>query len=145
MAEYPGGYLQIGNAHKMFAGQGHDGLDFRAHQRSAEHRHGALPVNHRRDPEFLIDIPRRTECRELCIPRCGSGGEQLPRIQHRRGECPEATHEGSTRPLQVESHDFSPLRPYFFTTAAMQLISTSDFPGSDATATVVRVGPPFGK
>jgi len=34
---------------------------------------------------------------------------------------------------------------YFFTTTAMQLISTSEFPGSAATATVVRAGPPFGK
>jgi len=34
---------------------------------------------------------------------------------------------------------------YFLTTAATQLISTSEFPGSAATATVVRAGPPFGK
>jgi len=34
---------------------------------------------------------------------------------------------------------------YFLTRAAMQLISTKEFPGSAATATVVRAGPPFGK
>jgi len=38
-----------------------------------------------------------------------------------------------------------PLRVYFFTTAAIQLISTRDLPGSAATATVVRAGPPLGK
>jgi len=34
---------------------------------------------------------------------------------------------------------------YFLGKAAMQLISTSEFPGSAATATVVRAGPPCGK
>jgi hypothetical protein len=34
---------------------------------------------------------------------------------------------------------------YFFTIAAVQLISTKEFPGKFATATVVLAGPPFGK
>ncbi len=34
---------------------------------------------------------------------------------------------------------------YFLVTAAMQLISTREFPGRAATATVVRAGPPLGK
>src|SRR3981081_2174490 len=34
---------------------------------------------------------------------------------------------------------------YLRTPAAMQLISTKDWPGNAATATVVRAGPPFGK
>jgi hypothetical protein len=36
-------------------------------------------------------------------------------------------------------------RYYFLITAAMQLISTNEFPGSAATAIVVRAGPPLGK
>jgi hypothetical protein len=34
---------------------------------------------------------------------------------------------------------------YLFTMAAMQLISSMEFPGNAATATVVRAGPPLGK
>ena len=59
----------------------------------------------------------------------------------------EATH-ANIRPARivVVNCPASQAGPgYFFTTTAMQLISTSEFPGSAATATVVRAGPPFGK
>ena len=56
-----------------------------------------------------------------------------PRQQYRESRA------GST------SNSHSVLLIYFLATAAMQLISTSEFPGSAATATVVRAGPPWGK
>jgi hypothetical protein len=59
----------------------------------------------------------------------------------------EATH-ANIRPagIVVVNCPASQAGPgYFFTTTAMQLISTSEFPGRAATATVVRAGPPFGK
>jgi hypothetical protein len=59
----------------------------------------------------------------------------------------EATH-ANIRPARIVVVNCPASRAgpgYFFTTTAMQLISTSEFPGSAATATVVRAGPPFGK
>ena len=56
----------------------------------------------------------------------------------------ERAEKRSAIPAIGETHIFQPFLAVF-TTAAVQLISTSDWPGSAATATQVRAGPPFGK
>src|SRR6202041_3487756 len=79
-----------------------------------------------------------------CAPSA-IAGKQLARRQHRACNHSHTAQKTAPGPPGVESHKICSLTNHFLTTAAMQLISTSESPGSAATATVVRAGPPWGK
>jgi hypothetical protein len=83
-------------------------------------------------PELLKDTIPRT-VRAVNPPLVPPDGTTWPSVETQA----ESNSRVGTRELITPS--------YFLTRAAMQLISTKEFPGSAATATVVRAGPPFGK
>ena len=136
----------------MTARQGHHCFYFWAHQRAAEDGHSALAVDHGGDAEFFIDVTGRAETFDGRFRVFGgigrSGrcrrGEERSFPDNGGGERGECAQKGSAIPAIAKTHIVQPFLAVF-TTAAVQLISTSDWPGSAATATQVRAGPPFGK
>src|SRR5437879_5169010 len=75
---------------------------------------------------------------------CSGASEQFSRTEQSARQCAKATEKCAAFPFFVEHHSYAPFLAAA-TTAAVQLISTSESPGSAATATVVRAGPPWGK
>src|SRR5690242_5521147 len=75
--------------------------------------------------------------------------QQSGRSPYRRGNRRQIGEESSPLLISSSVHSLllfiSQFHPWWRTTAAMQLISTSDLPGIPATETVQRAGPRFGK
>src|SRR6266446_6539369 len=130
----------------MQRSQSHNFLDLGAHQGAAKHGHRALAVDHRSYAQFFVYVSGSAKpahfSRWLCS--CDGASEEFPRTEQCARQCAEATEKRTAFPFFAEDHGYAP----FFaaaTTAAVQLISTSESPGSAGTATVVRAGPPCGK
>src|SRR6202008_3620894 len=122
----------------------HHRRNLRARKRATEIGHRPLTIDDRRDTELLIHIPGRAEAGQFLRQpnstwrsRPISQPKSLARVEEHSGEHPgtAATCSPVPKPFQVHKS----CHP-FFTLAAIQLISTSEFPGNAATATVVRAG-----
>ena len=149
---FSGGGFQIGDPHKVAAGLGHDRFELRAKNGTAETVMVPSQLMTVFTPKLLVWIAGLAEAAYLgcCLSRrkaCAvpSANQQVtPDFPRNSGD--------STR---TESHVMLLWHPVTYaafvlclltsTMAAMQLISTSELPGSAATATVVRAGPPLGK
>src|SRR5438874_1270955 len=112
----------------------------------------------RRGPRLQLRLFQGIRSWESIAPRRLRGSHKGYRHDHQKSLEPSNLHrqrkhlcrhdaraadEGSTVPKISDGHGGIPYG--FRVTAAVQLISTSEFPGRAATATVVRAGPPFGK
>src|SRR5258708_2374304 len=95
----------------MAAGERHHGFYLGTRKRAAHDSHRTLPVDHRGHPQFVINVSAFAEPADLAgttATRQHGFAEKLLRTQHRSCNSAEATHESSSRPLQVECHSKAP-------------------------------------
>src|SRR5207247_5385117 len=125
----------------MAASLHHDSFQFGVGKRSAEHGHGSFAVDHRGHTQLFIRVARlpkpltaRLALRADANSFFGAANEPAS----------AATLPRKVRRFQFERGRIGKLL-YLCATAAMQLISSSECPGTPAADIVVLAGPPCGK